>query len=282
MAGVTPSALQRSAYLLPSLFTVFNLVCGLAATVVAAGGVAGAPAEDLAVGAWFVLAAMVFDFLDGKVARWVHAETEAGVRIDSLADFVSFGVAPVLLAQAAWFAGELAWAGWLAGGAFILAGAWRLARFNCEHGEAGVNHFTGLPIPAAAAWIAALVLVDGAIGPRMSWTLVPWQGLAPLALAAMAGLAGLMASRLPFPAFKRLNRRNALLLAGLMLFVGVLTMVMPARGVILAVMTVYLCFGLFRAAVERVLQPRFRPGTAVARPAKTSTRRRPVRKGKGV
>ena len=115
---------------------------------------------------WMVLLAMVFDALDGKVARMVKAESNFGAQLDSLADVVSFGVAPAFLILAASVEVGVAdrfWGrfGWAAASIFLMCVMMRLARFNVEspHDSEGTMYFTGLPSPAAGGFVAALVVM---------------------------------------------------------------------------------------------------------------------------
>ena len=104
--------------------------------------------------------ALVFDGLDGRVARLTKTQSAFGVQIDSLADVVSFGAAPALLVYH-WALEPLGVFGALAAFSFLACGALRLARFNvlAEEGSGPTNHFVGLPIPAPAGLLALLVLV---------------------------------------------------------------------------------------------------------------------------
>ena len=115
---------RRGLFLLPSLFTVGNLFCGYACIVHAMRG-------DLATAAPFIGIAFVLDALDGRIARLTNTTSRFGVELDSLADVVSFGLAPAILAYA-WGLSELARVGWASGFIFVTAAAMRLARFNIQ------------------------------------------------------------------------------------------------------------------------------------------------------
>src|ERR1700757_3740645 len=124
--------LRRGIYLLPSLMTGANLLCGYYASIASLTG----GNENLDHAAKAIGIAIVFDALDGRIARLTGTNTEFGVQFDSLADVVSFGVAPAILAYA-WgvrnVANQVPWVGrlgWLCCLAFLIACAWRLARFN--------------------------------------------------------------------------------------------------------------------------------------------------------
>ncbi len=185
----------------PSLFTIANLLCGWAVIVHALRG-------DLGGAAPFIALAILFDMFDGRIARLTGTTSAFGAQLDSLADLVSFGVAPALLAYR-WGLEPLGALGWLAGAAFLTAAAIRLARFNVHAGDVPVDddgitdapdpgsHFSGLPSPAAAALIAATVLVAPAGLHTMPSAL--------LALALTLVPAALMVSTLPFRSFKSVH-----------------------------------------------------------------------------
>ena len=143
---------RRGIYLLPNLLTTANLFCGfysLVATIHA----------DYVTAAIAVLVAMVFDLVDGRVARATHATSRFGMEYDSLADLVSFGVAPGLLLYL-WALDSYDKLGWLAVFLYVVCGALRLARFNTQTAQEGTKHFVGLPIPAAAGMAVTTILFD--------------------------------------------------------------------------------------------------------------------------
>jgi CDP-diacylglycerol--serine O-phosphatidyltransferase len=155
---------RRGIYLLPSMFTVGNLLCGYYAIIAAfVGGV-----EDFDHAAKAIGFAIIFDSLDGRVARLTGTNSEFGVQFDSLADVVSFGVAPAILAyawgvrnlpfQASVAVEQISQFGWLCCLMFLICCAWRLARFNVQGmAPGGSKYFVGLPTPAAAGAIAAII-----------------------------------------------------------------------------------------------------------------------------
>jgi CDP-diacylglycerol--serine O-phosphatidyltransferase len=150
--------------LLPSVFTVANLLCGYYAVVAAlVGGY-----EEFDHAAKAIGFAILFDSLDGRVARLTGTTSEFGVQFDSLADVVSFGVAPAILAyawgvrslpgQATLAIEQVSQLGWIFCLAFLICCAWRLARFNVQGmAPGGSKYFVGMPTPAAAGVIAAIV-----------------------------------------------------------------------------------------------------------------------------
>jgi len=133
---------RRGVYLLPNLFTTGALFCGFYAVVAAMRG-------DFASAPIAVLFALVFDGLDGRVARLTNTSSKFGAEYDSLADMVSFGVAPALV-MFSWALGDLGKAGWSAAFIYVACTALRLARFNTQVGVGDPNYFMGLASPAAA------------------------------------------------------------------------------------------------------------------------------------
>jgi len=147
-----PQRFRRGVFLIPSLFTVANLFCGYACVVYSTR-------SDFDTAALFIGFAMVLDTLGGFFARLTNSSTAFGVELDSLADVVSFGLAPAILAFT-WGLWPLKRLGWAAGFLFVTAAAMRLARFNIQTTTTAVadkRYFVGMPSPAAAAVIAATV-----------------------------------------------------------------------------------------------------------------------------
>lgn len=107
--------------------------------------------------AWAILVAMLFDGLDGWVARVTHTTTKFGIELDSLSDLIAFGVAPAVLIYS-WSLHSFGRLGWGAAFLFVICGALRLARYNVQMGSTESKAFTGMPIPGAATVVAAFVL----------------------------------------------------------------------------------------------------------------------------
>jgi len=143
--------MRKGVYILPNLFTTGNLFCGFWAII-------SVFQEKFFYAAIAILLAAVFDILDGKVARLSGATSKFGVQYDSLADLVSFGIAPAVLAFS-WALRPYGKFGWLAAFLFVVCGALRLARFNVQSSSGEVKYFKGLPIPAAASMIALTILL---------------------------------------------------------------------------------------------------------------------------
>lgn len=142
---------RRGIFLLPSLLTTGNLFCGFLALLLTTQ-------HRYTEAALAILVAMVMDILDGKVARLTKTTTQFGVEFDSLADMVSFCVAPAFLLYA-WALSPLGRAAWLAAFLFVVCGALRLARFNVASGTQDRRYFIGLPTPAAAGLVASTALI---------------------------------------------------------------------------------------------------------------------------
>ena len=155
---------------LPTILTLGNAFCGFLAIMYVArayyfmgeanGGVMFGEKMELA--GWMIMLALVFDALDGKVARMVKGESNFGAQLDSLADAISFGVAPAIMAMAmSWQWGELARIGWASSALFMVCALLRLARYNVESeaGSEGTSYFAGLPTPAAGGFVASLVIM---------------------------------------------------------------------------------------------------------------------------
>ncbi len=213
---------RRAAYALPTLFTAGNLFLGYLAVMKSFEGAMLAKGGDLGFNPHFQLAAIcigvaVFlDGLDGRIARLTNTVSEFGREMDSLADVITFGIAPAVLAFAwgvAFLDGDLAGpyveqlrrAGYFLAFLFLLCGAARLARFNIQTdpvpknpGRPGRKYFVGLPIPAAAAMIAAIIYAAGS-KPLTWWVFTA----AWLVLLAMLSL--LMVSTWRYHSFKDLN-----------------------------------------------------------------------------
>jgi CDP-diacylglycerol---serine O-phosphatidyltransferase len=148
-----PRRLRRGVFLLPSLLTVANLFCGYACVVYSTR-------SDFDTAALFIGIAMILDTLDGFIARLTNSSSAFGVELDSLADVVSFGLAPAILAFT-WGLWPLGRLGWAAGFLFVAAAAMRLARFNVQSttttASSDKRYFVGMPSPAAASVIASTV-----------------------------------------------------------------------------------------------------------------------------
>src|SRR5271170_650961 len=201
MEGLTPrrretdrphGRMRKGMYILPSLFTTANIAAGFFAILETARGSVAEPWHfDFA--AMAIGFAVFFDGLDGRIARMTHTESDFGKELDSLADVVTFGVAPALLA---WMWGfhmlpaygitpdlhlKITQLGSIACFGFLVAGASRLARFNIAKnpqpsnpGRPGKKYFVGMPIPAGAGVVAAIVHYSAGVPVTSWWTAMSW------------------------------------------------------------------------------------------------------------
>src|SRR6266849_10918225 len=244
--------LRRGIYLLPSILTVLNLLCGYYAVLAALHG--GADNFDYAARA--IGFAFLFDSLDGRIARLTGTNTEFGKQFDSLADVISFGIAPAVLAYA-WgvrglmngddvYAAQVAQLGWFVGLAFVICCAWRLARFNV-HGMApgGSRYFVGMPTPAAAGMIAAAVHAWKMPIEDWRWSLA-W-------LALVSALAALMTSTVRHYSFKDIpwtRRQPSLAIVLIALLIGLV--IRYSEEVLLLIAATYTASGFTLHVVRAV------------------------------
>jgi CDP-diacylglycerol---serine O-phosphatidyltransferase len=246
--------LRRGVYVLPSILTVANLLCGYYAILATLDG----QMTDLDNAARAIGFAIIFDSLDGRVARAMGTNSEFGKQFDSLADVISFGIAPAFLAYA-WGVKIAAFApgvpaanyliqlGWLIGFFFLCCCAWRLARFNIQGmAPGGSRFFVGMPTPAAAGMIAAIVhFTQGSAieNPSIS---VLW-----LVLVAFLGI--LMSSTIRHYSFKDIEwtkRRPSLTVIGLAMLVGAIWFF--SRPTLLAIAGAYTIHGVVLQLVRVV------------------------------
>lgn len=185
---------RRAIYVLPNLFTTASLFAGFFAITSSING-------SFKFAAMAILASLVFDGLDGKVARATNTVSQFGVEYDSLADLVAFGVAPSVMVYM-WALAPMGRMGILAGFLFVACGALRLARFNVQVNVVGTKHFVGLPIPAAASMIATTVLLMGRLG-HTGVVSVHWP-----VLGMVFVLSFLMVSNISYLSFKELGLGN--------------------------------------------------------------------------
>lgn len=218
--------LRRGVYLLPSLFTLGNMFCGYACVLYAMRG-------DITTAAPFIGVAVVLDMLDGRIARLTGTSSAFGREFDSLADVISFGVAPAILTFV-WGLQPLNRLGWAAGFIFVTAAAVRLARFNIQSASVtDKRYFVGMPSPAAAAVPAATVFFypAGFSDPR--------GALIALVVALVPAI--LMVSTIRFRSFKTIDlrvRRSSKVLVLLAALIAVVQL--EPRVVLVAIAYTYL------------------------------------------
>ena len=244
---------KRGVYLLPNILTTFGLFSGFFAIILATKG-------QYAEAAIAIFVAMLWDGLDGRVARLTNTQSEFGEQYDSMADMVSFGVAPALLMYFYLFEG-LGKIGWIGAFVYVAAGSLRLARFNTQIGVEDKRYFQGLPSPAAAALIAGLVWTKEMMGPSVydeqylvfgSWFILVSAGI-------------LMVSNIRYYSFKEINLKGRssfklLLLATLIMIVVLLW----PSAILFIFFFVYALSGLVLTTIE------VRNKRALKKQAKTS------------
>jgi CDP-diacylglycerol--serine O-phosphatidyltransferase len=224
---------HRGIYLLPNLFTTAALFAGFYAIIAAMRG----DFENAAVAIFF---AMVLDGLDGRIARLTNTSSKFGAEYDSLADMVSFGVAPALVIFS-WGLGGLGKFGWSAAFIYVACAALRLARFNTQIEIADKNYFTGLASPAAAAIIASTVWVCndlGWVGSELPQELAIFVGV----LTAIVGF--FMIANFPYYSFKGVDFRGRVpfvVMIAVVLVFGLITLDPPS--VLLAGFVIYALSG---------------------------------------
>ncbi|RME36299.1 MAG: CDP-diacylglycerol--serine O-phosphatidyltransferase [Deltaproteobacteria bacterium] len=184
---------HKGVYLLPNLFTTAALFSGFYAIVAAINGLY----EQAAVA---IFVSMIFDGLDGRVARMTHTQSAFGAEYDSLSDCISFGAAPALVSYL-WALSSLGKIGWMVAFVYMACAALRLARFNVQLDTADKRYFTGLPSPSAAAVVAGMVWAGADYG-------VEGEKVAVLA-AMLTLLAGvMMVSNVKYNSFKEIDLKG--------------------------------------------------------------------------
>lgn len=193
--------LARAKFALPSSVTLMSIACGFASIVLSVDNARIGDASNYRLAALLLVAAGVFDALDGFVARLTKTSSEFGMQLDSIADVMNFGCAPAMLLYCYGFTllgpehPTLLRAGGLACFIFVACGALRLARFNVSVGRTDPRYFVGMPITAGAACVASVVVAWPAPLEQMSQAL--------LLILLMVAVGGLMVSTIRFPSSKQ-------------------------------------------------------------------------------
>ncbi len=224
-------------FILPNLFTVSSIFCGFYGAITAAGAT---EPRDLYRACIAILFAMVFDSVDGRVARLTRTQSAFGVQMDSLADVISFGAAPALIAWH-WGLSTFGTVGLLACFVYTACGAIRLARFNVmAAASAGPSHyFLGLPIPAAAGLLVATIIASLQAGQALDGS----EAWAPV---GMVGLGLLMVSSIRFRTFKATKMTKRAFAALMLVFGAIVAVGVAVRPsfAIVTLMASYLLLGL--------------------------------------
>jgi CDP-diacylglycerol--serine O-phosphatidyltransferase len=244
-------------YFLPNLLTAGNLFCGF----VALTKIVDAEPNDfgqIQYALAFILLACIFDLFDGRVARMGGIESPFGREFDSLADLVSFGVAPAFLVQRVVLAnvfGEHREISWYIASIYLICGAFRLARFNCLaiiHSKGSSSDFLGFPIPSAAGLVASLTLLIIHFNEKEKS--LGWGNY--IIAAVLVFLSAMMVSTVRYPSFKSLGLRStstfvkavgtAILIGGVVILRDkILYYILPAF------FTLYLIYGFVRPSLSR-------------------------------
>jgi CDP-diacylglycerol--serine O-phosphatidyltransferase len=249
-------------YFLPNLLTAGNLFCGFVALtkIVEADPATDNYVSQIYLALIFILLACVCDLFDGRVARWGGAESPFGREFDSLADLISFGVAPAFLVHRIVLRDvfvqhpEL---GWFIASIYLICGAFRLARFNVlsAYATGGSKDFVGFPIPSAAALVASLTLFIMWVEEK-DFIKGKWRFLLPVLLLF---LSWMMVSQVRYPSFKSLNLRATRTFTKTLvaiLFVGGVVVLREKILVFILPLffTAYLIYGFVRPRISRAMR----------------------------
>lgn len=217
-------------YVLPNLLTTTNMFFGFMSIIFAIRG-------EYSFGSYAIVAAAVFDLLDGRVARLTDTTSKFGAEYDSLCDLVSFGMAPALIMYL-WALQPFGRVGWLASFVFVACGALRLARFNVQQADEK-QYFQGLPIPMAAGIVASSVLCfkDLEVDPSRNWLL--------LFMTFMLGIT--MVSTFRYKSFKDVNLKRKQPFTYLV--VGVMIMILVAYRPEVMLFALFFSYALLGAAL---------------------------------
>lgn len=264
------SHLEPKIYLLPNLMTAGNLLCGFLAVLSIFKGMHGeiigsSPTEihdfyEKAI--FFIFGSCIFDLLDGRLARLGGQESPFGREFDSIADVISFGMAPALLVSKAVLFNlppEIDWIGWAVSFSYLLCGAMRLARFNClaaiplAPGEKRDSDFLGIPIPMAAGFIASLTFLLSNFY-EINKDLGAWNYVL---VGVMVGLSILMISNVRYPSFKKVDWRTKGSLWGILLAtlaIGLIFNETTRWYTPSVIFSLYLLYGLIRPLLSKKIR----------------------------
>lgn len=219
-------------YILPNLFTAASIFFGVISIISTLNG-------NFTKAIIFIFLSLVFDGLDGRVARLTNTASKFGVEFDSLADIIAFGVAPAFLFYIV-IGNEFGRVGSLLTAIYIIFGAIRLARFNVTTGTYDPSVFIGLPIPTAAIWLAVMV------GIYLEYSF--FMNLQVLYLVAVGVISVLMVSNVRFPSFKKINLKKMNFYKVLIVLVIIFSLLYIRPLELTAVLTSgYILYGIVRA-----------------------------------
>lgn len=236
--GKTDKIRSKGIYLLPNLLTTSALFSGFYAIVASMHGVY----ESAAVA---IFIAMIFDGLDGRVARLMGAQSEFGVQYDSLSDMVCFGLTPSLVMYS-WSLSSLGKIGWLASFIYTAATCLRLARFNIQSSTTDKKSFIGLPCPAAASVVASLVWLSSDLS-------VSGESLSIFAAIISIIVSLLMVSNVRFSSFKEVDIKGNVPFVSMILIVLLFALVAwdPPK-VLFVISVIYALSGPFLSVLSRI------------------------------
>ncbi len=215
-------------YLLPNIFTTLNIFSGFYSIISSING-------HLEKAGWAIFFAMIFDVFDGRIARFIKKTSKFGLEYDSLCDLISFGVAPSLLVYQ-FILKDFGKVGWVACFLYTTCVALRLARFNTR-ASMGLDYFEGLPSPAGAAILAAVVLFFFKFS--ISYPYVKW-----IVLILVYAVSYLLVSPIQYPSFKEIKIKKSQSFYLLVFFVVGLAAVASHPSVtLLIIISIYLLLG---------------------------------------
>ncbi len=216
--------------IIPGVFTMGNVVCGFLAILSAFEG-------NITTACWFVILAGFLDALDGKIARLSGASSQFGIELDSLADFLSFGVAPAFLVYSIKLNSLGKW-GWVISVVYIMASAFRLARFNLFADTEEKKDFLGLPVPAAAVALVSFIIFSYHVWGRLEY--------GELMISMIILFAFLMISQVRYDSFPERfdNPATRIKMAGLT--VAAVVLVFKPRLLLFPFLAIYILSGIVR------------------------------------
>lgn len=252
--------LKKALFILPNAFTVSSIFCGFYAILRSTSGEGPESFRQAGIALFF---ACFFDVFDGRVARLTRTQSDFGVQIDSLADVISFGVAPAVLVYQWALKGLHPIGGMAVAFAFCACGAIRLARFNvlAARGQGSMKYFVGLPIPGAAMMIVALVVAQSV------WIHESVQAKASIA-ALVVVLSYLMVSRVRFRTFKdfRPSVRTTPILVAVLGALALAVVILKASVTLVLAVGCYVLLGLVEEVVFFRRRQSETPAAAVSPP----------------
>ncbi len=221
---------KRFVPLVPGVFTVGNMICGFTSILHSTSG-------KIVSAAWLIILGAFFDLLDGKVARLTSASSEMGVELDSLADFLTFGISPGILLFSLGIYNMKNW-GFVIPILFLLAGSFRLARYNITADPHYKSDFQGLPIPLAAGFVASYILFSYSIWSKIEYT----QFFTP----SLVLLSWLMISNVRYPSSPKFVVIRKLPWRVLALSLPVVAILIKPRWFLFPVIFLYILHGFIR------------------------------------